>query len=98
MRKFGIVAFTSGFQHQFTILTTLVSAVAVLMSSAGSFANDSVIGYSARGIVFMKSEDIRMLEETLYISKAEVRVKYRFLNETDRDIRTTVVSISHAIV
>lgn len=53
-------------------------------------ADDSTARFGAGGIEFLKSEDIRMLEEVLEISTEIVRVKFRFLNESDRDILTTV--------
>jgi hypothetical protein len=38
----------------------------------------------------LKTEHIRMIEEILEISPLKVRVKYRFFNESDQDIHTTV--------
>jgi hypothetical protein len=53
-------------------------------------ANDSTAASSAGGLVLLKSEAISMDSEELYISPPKVHVKYRFMNETDRDITTTV--------
>ncbi|MGO9567942.1 MAG: DUF4424 family protein [Desulfomonilaceae bacterium] len=55
-----------------------------------AFANETTARLGAGGITFTKSEDIRMLEEILQISRKQVNVKYRFLNESDKDIHTTV--------
>jgi hypothetical protein len=75
---------------RFTIFAALVIAVAALVSSTGVFANDSIARFGAGGIELVKNEQIRMLEETLEISVKEVGVRYRFLNESDRNIHTTV--------
>jgi len=42
------------------------------------------------GLVLMRSDAISMDSEDLYISKEEIRVKYRFTNHSSRDIETTV--------
>ena len=68
----------------------LISIALLLVSVSGAFANDSTARVAAGGISFTKSTDIRMLEEVLQISTREVRVKFRFFNESDHDINTTV--------
>jgi hypothetical protein len=71
------------------VLATLVSLF--FMPIYAALANDGIIERSAvGGIEFTKSDDIRMLEEVLEISTKEVRVKFRFLNESDHDIQATV--------
>jgi hypothetical protein len=71
-------------------LAWLIFAITILIQGASAFANDTLIRMGAGGITFVKSEDIRMLEEYLYISQKKVKVKYRFLNESDKDIHTSV--------
>jgi hypothetical protein len=65
-------------------------AAAITMAASAAYANDSMARVGAGGIRLIKSEHIRMLEEVLEISTRKVSVKYRFLNESDHDIRTTV--------
>jgi hypothetical protein len=72
------------------ILATLAIAATLMISPIEISANDSVARFGAGGIELIKSEDIRILEEILEISPHKVCVKYRFLNESDQDIGTTV--------
>jgi hypothetical protein len=55
------------------------------------YANDSTARIGAGGITLLKNENIRMLQEDLEISTRKIRVRYRFINESDQDIKTTVV-------
>lgn len=73
-----------------SMLVLLLSIWTVFLPISGAVADDSTARFGAGGITFLKSEDIRMLEEVLEISTKEVRVKFRFLNEADKDIHTTV--------
>ena len=79
---------------QFTVLTMLpplLIIAAIVLQTAGAFANDSpATRLGAGGLTFTKSEDIRMLEEVIEISTKLIRVKFRFLNESDKDIHTMV--------
>ena len=65
-------------------------ALGIFMWAAGAAANDSKARVGAGGITLVKSEHIRMLEEVLEISMKTVSVTYRFRNESDRDVTTTV--------
>ena len=66
-------------------------ALAGACAFAGSaFANDTTARVAAGGIEPLKSADVRMLQETLTISQKLVTVRYRFLNESDRDIHATI--------
>jgi hypothetical protein len=73
----------------FTILIGILF-MAGLIAPPAILANDSVARFGAGGIELIKTEHIRMLEEILEISPKKVRVKYRFVNESDKDIHTTV--------
>jgi hypothetical protein len=64
---------------------------ALLLACVPSFANDSIGSVAAGGISFQKSESIRLLSEELYISSGKIRVGYRFLNESPKDIHATVL-------
>jgi Domain of unknown function (DUF4424) len=72
------------------IFSGMVITIAILFSPTGVFANDSAAAFGAGGIELVKNEHIRMLEEILEISPKKIRVEYRFLNESDKDIDTTV--------
>lgn len=69
-----------------------IAAIGFLFSVIGvqALANDSTARVGAGGIMLVKNEEIRMLQEALEISPKMVRVKYKFLNESAGDIRTTV--------
>ena len=55
------------------------------------FANDSTAELATGGLVFtVKSSDIEMQSEDLFISMKEVRVQYHFYNHSDRDIATKI--------
>ncbi|MEW6531300.1 MAG: DUF4424 family protein [Thermodesulfobacteriota bacterium] len=72
-----------------SLIAVIVSATTLILP-ATLFANDSTARLGAGGIEFLQNEHIRMIEEVLEISADNVRVKYRFLNESDQDIQTTV--------
>jgi len=55
-----------------------------------ALANDTTARVAAGGIELLKSADVRMLRETLTISQKLVTVRYRFLNESDHDVHTTI--------
>jgi hypothetical protein len=68
-------------------------ALAVLLACAplaGARANDSIGNLAAGGIVLAQSADIEMRAEDLYVSTAEIRVRYRFFNHADHDVTTLV--------
>lgn len=61
-----------------------------LLISDCALANDSIARVGAGGITFLKSEDIRMVQEVLEISTKTIRVKYHFQNESEKDIKATI--------
>ncbi len=67
-----------------------VSLLAGLVVLAPAGANDSTASLDAGGLRLTSNADIRMESEDLYISRAEVRVVYRFRNTSARDISTLV--------
>jgi hypothetical protein len=72
-------------------LTRGIAAVlAAFMLAAPAVANDSVASMGAGGLVLERTDGIEMRSEDLYVSAAEIRVRYRFYNRTDRDISTIV--------
>ncbi|WP_041286477.1 DUF4424 domain-containing protein [Desulfomonile tiedjei] len=72
------------------ILPALLIAIAIFIFPTRISANDSTAALGAGGIELQKSDDIRILEEVLEISPYNIRVKYRFLNESEQDIHTKV--------
>ncbi|MEX2648124.1 MAG: DUF4424 family protein [Alphaproteobacteria bacterium] len=60
----------------------------VLAGPAG--ANDSTAAFAAGGLVLTETDAIGLVHEELYVSRAEVRVRYVFRNATDADVETLV--------
>lgn len=71
------------------MLKSLVFIIVSVFSSS-SFANDSTARIGAGGITLLKSDQIKMVEEVLEISTKKISVKYRFRNESTKDITTFV--------
>lgn len=64
---------------------------ALLCSIAGTaHANDSTAQLAAGGLVLTKSDAIEMRSEDLEISRSAVKVRYLFVNTTDRDVVSRV--------
>lgn len=61
-----------------------------LLSAGPARANDGVAGIETGELVILKSNAVSMLDEQLYLSPSEIRVHYRFRNETDRPVTTLV--------
>jgi hypothetical protein len=61
-----------------------------LALAAPAAANDSTAERVAGGLVLTRSADIDMLSEDLFVSAAEVRVRYVFRNRSDTPVRTEV--------
>ncbi|MBC7281840.1 MAG: DUF4424 domain-containing protein [Hoeflea sp.] len=53
-------------------------------------ANDTTAELKTGGLVFVQTDAISMVEEKLHISPTEVRVEYRFRNNTDTDVEALV--------
>ncbi|HEX8064638.1 MAG TPA: DUF4424 domain-containing protein [Allosphingosinicella sp.] len=67
--------------------------IALLMLAAlaaPAAANDSTAEHAAGGLVLTRTTDIDMVSEDLFVSAAEVRVRYVFRNRSPREIRTLV--------
>ena len=72
---------------------TILLAAALLCVAIGpraTFANDSEAEFALGGLTLKQSEHISMDSEDLYISKDLVRVKYRFTNHSDKDVRAMI--------
>lgn len=66
------------------------AATGLLLLATAALANDSTAELAAGGLVLKTTADIEMKSEDLYISQEEVRVAYRFVNKSDRDVTTLV--------
>jgi hypothetical protein len=69
------------------------SAVGLLVAmtlATPAYANDSSAELATGGLVFTRNDQIEMRTEDLFISAREIRVRYRFFNRANRDVRVTV--------
>ena len=62
-----------------------------LLISMQLSANDSTGYVSTNGIEYLKSKDIQMLSEDLFISKKIIKVDYQFKNLTAKDVTETIL-------
>ena len=73
------------------IVQIVMAQIVTAMTAASPVrANDSSAELGAGGIVLKHNPDIEMRSEDLYVSAREVRVRYLFVNRSDRDVRTLV--------
>jgi hypothetical protein len=79
------------FRLQPGIISAFFALITASVFSTPTLANDSIGRVGVGGISFEKSEDIRMASEVLEISTQKIRVEYRFVNDADHDIKTTIV-------
>jgi hypothetical protein len=70
------------------ILGFSLLAAAALVTSVS--ANDTMSQLGTGGLVFVQTDDVKMLSEDLFVSQEAVRVKYEFRNETDHEVKTLV--------
>ncbi len=69
-----------------TLAGFLIAAGAAVPVSA----NDTTAQLATGGLIYMRSDQVAMESEDLYISPTEVRVQYRFLNRSEEDVETIV--------
>ena len=72
------------------MIRTITFALMLTLGAAQAFANDTTAELKTGGLVFTRSGDIAMQQETLYISPKEVRVDYVFRNISDKAVETFV--------
>ncbi len=65
-------------------MKVLAFAFAVLAAMPAS-ANDTMSQLGTGGLVFIQTDQVKMVSEDLYVSPEQVRVKYEFHNESDTD-------------
>lgn len=68
----------------------LFSSASGVATMDSALANDSSAEIAAGGLVFVKNPNVEMLSEDLYISTNEIRVRYRFVNNSNVDVTTLV--------
>jgi len=61
-----------------------------LLCASPAPANDSASAIGIGGLTLTRSDAIGMDQEDLYLSRDEVRVRYRFTNRSDKDVETLV--------
>jgi len=69
---------------------SVAALLAAFLLAAPAAANDTVASMGAGGLVLERTDGIEMRSEDLYVSAAEIRVRYRFYNRTAQDISTIV--------
>ena len=74
----------------FKCLKQLVLSALLLGVTSPAVANDSTARIGVGGLVFLKSDDIRMASETLSVSAKRINVRYRFRNESASAIDAVV--------
>ena len=67
----------------------LLLTLALLTVSA--HANDSAGWIATGGVQYLKSKDIRMVSEDLYISTDKIRVQYEFANDSTQAVQETIL-------
>lgn len=61
-----------------------------LSLAASALANDTTASSAAGGLVLQRTDAIDMVSEDLFVSTAQIRVRYVFRNRTPRDVDTVV--------
>ncbi|MBP8173809.1 MAG: DUF4424 family protein [Aeromonadaceae bacterium] len=71
----------------------MLRCAAILLSlllASPAIANDTTARVGTGGITFLQNSDIRMAEEELTLSSKQIRVRYRFENDSDHSVETTI--------
>ena len=67
------------------------SLLACLLLGSYAYANDSVGHVGVGGVQYIKSDNIAMHSEELYVSKDKITVDYQFKNLSNQDITETIL-------
>jgi hypothetical protein len=67
-----------------------VLAAGIAVSAAPVLANDSTAELSTGGLIFVHNDSVEMRSEELSISAAEIKVRYKFFNSSDKDVTVLV--------
>jgi hypothetical protein len=68
----------------------MICASALFIAGNGARANDSTAELATGGLIFVQNDDVEMRAEDLYVSTAEIRVRYRFFNHSAKDVTVLV--------
>lgn len=68
----------------------MICASALFIAGNGARANDSTAELATGGLIFVQNDDVEMRVEDLYVSAAEIRVRYRFFNHAAKDVTVLV--------
>ncbi len=68
----------------------IIAAIALLGLSASASANDSSAAIGLGGLELTQNDAISMDSEDLFISRQQIKVKYRFTNASAKDVETLV--------
>jgi hypothetical protein len=71
-------------------LWAMAGAMLASLLAQPAHANDSTARVGAGGLELVRSDAIRMAEEILEISPTRIRVRYKFLNDSQNDVKTIV--------
>lgn len=66
-------------------MRSLFVASTLLALASGAMANDTVAELGIGGLTFVKSANLEMVSEDLFVSVDEIRVTYQFRNNADTD-------------
>jgi hypothetical protein len=67
-----------------------IALLAALLGAGAALANDSIAETAAGGLILKRTADIDMVSEDLFVSAAEVRVRYVFRNRSAKPVRATI--------
>src|ERR1700730_10682750 len=68
----------------------MICVGALLIAGDAARANDSTAELATGGLIFVQNDDVEMRAEDLFISSAEIRVRYRFFNHSAKDVTVLV--------
>ena len=71
-------------------MRVIIALMLAVLACAPARANDTSAALATGGLVFVHNPDVEMRAEDLFISAAEIRVRYRFFNNAPRDVTTLV--------
>ncbi len=67
-----------------------VTTAFLILGVNGGHANDSTAQLATSGLIFVHNDKVELRHEDLFISANEVKVRYRFFNKTERDVKVLV--------
>jgi hypothetical protein len=83
--------FQSGRCHiREALLRAVITLILAVLACVPARANDSTAALATGGLVFVRNPDVEMRAEDLFISAAEIRVRYRSFNKATHDMTTLV--------